>query len=46
MPVELALFLNEHQHCHANCVENSDFIVILAYMADIYDAANNLNEQM
>ena len=46
MRVELAMFLREYQHCHADSFENSDFIVILAYMADIFDALNNLNRQM
>ncbi|XP_073456451.1 protein FAM200C-like [Aquarana catesbeiana] len=43
--VELALFLQEqeHQHCHADCFKNSEFILILAYMADIFAA---LNQQM
>lgn len=46
MRVELALFLREHQHCHADCFENSEFILILAYMADIFNALNHLNQQM
>jgi hypothetical protein len=46
MRVELALFLREYQHCHADCFENSEFILILAYMADIFDALNHLNRQM
>ena len=46
MRVELALFLREHQHCHADYFENSEFILILAYMADIFDALNHLNQQM
>ena len=41
--VELAVFLREHQHCHADCFENSEFILVLAYMADIFGA---LNQQM
>ncbi|XP_033842336.1 protein FAM200C-like [Periophthalmus magnuspinnatus] len=44
--VELALFLQEHQHRHADCFKNSKFILILAYMADIFAALNNLNQQM
>ena len=36
--VELAMFLQEHQHCHAGCFENSEFILVLAYMADIFGA--------
>ncbi|XP_013923726.1 PREDICTED: protein ZBED8-like [Thamnophis sirtalis] len=44
--VELALFLQEHQHCHADCFKNSEFILILAYMADIFAALNHLNQQM
>ncbi|XP_077283104.1 protein FAM200C-like [Arctopsyche grandis] len=44
--VELALFLQEHQHCHADCFKNSEFILILAYMADIFAALNHLNHQM
>ena len=42
MRVELAMFLREHQHCHADYFENSEFILILAYMADIFDALNYL----
>lgn len=44
--VELALFLQEHQHCHADCFKNSEFILILAYMADIFAALSHLNQQM
>ncbi|XP_073485045.1 protein FAM200C-like [Aquarana catesbeiana] len=44
--VELALFLQEHQHCHADCFKNSEFILILVYMADIFAALNHLNQQM
>ena len=43
---ELAVFLQEHQHCHAGCCENSKFILVLAYMADIFGALNRLNQQM
>ena len=43
MLVELALYLREYQHCHADCFENSELILILAYMADIFDALNLLN---
>nr|XP_024655565.1 protein ZBED8-like [Maylandia zebra] len=46
MCVELALFLHEHQHCHADCFKNPEFILILAYMADIFAALNHLNRQM
>ena len=46
MRVELAMFLREHQHCHADYFENSEFILILAYMADIFDVLNHLNQQM
>jgi hypothetical protein len=35
MRVELALFA--YQHCHADCFENSELILILAYMSDIFD---------
>ena len=45
MRVELALFLQKHQHCHADYFENSEFILLLAYM-DIFDALNHLNQQM
>ena len=38
--------LREHQHCHADCFENSEFILVLAYMVDIFDALNNLNQQV
>ncbi|XP_054464244.1 protein FAM200C-like [Anoplopoma fimbria] len=44
MRVELALFLREHQHCHR--LQDSEFILILAYIADIFDALNHLNRQM
>ncbi|XP_075719811.1 protein FAM200C-like [Rhinoderma darwinii] len=44
--VELALFLQEHQHRHADFLKNSEFILILAYMADIFAALNHLNQQM
>ena len=44
--VELAMLLREHQHRHADCFENSEFILVLAYMIDIFDALNNLNQQM
>jgi len=44
--VELAVFLREHQHRHADCFENSEFILVLAYMADIFDSLNHLNKQM
>ena len=38
--VELAVFFREHQHCHADCFENSDYILVLAYMADIFGVLN------
>ena len=44
--VELAVFLQEHQHCHADCFENFEFILVLAYMADIFGALNHLSQQM
>ena len=44
--VELAMLLREHQHRHADCFKNSEFILVLAYMVDIFDALNNLNQQM
>ena len=44
--VELAVLLREQQHRHADCLENSEFILVLAYMVDIFDALNNLSEQM
>ena len=40
---ELAVLLREHQHRHADCFENSEFILVLAYMVHIFDALNNLN---
>ncbi|KAG9474578.1 hypothetical protein GDO78_004722 [Eleutherodactylus coqui] len=46
MCVERALFLREHQYCHADCFENSEFILILVYMANIFDALNHLNQQV
>ena len=44
--VELAMLLREHQHRHADCLENSEFILFLAYMIDIFDALNNFNQQI
>ena len=44
--MELAMLLREYQHRHADCFENSEFILVLAYMVDIFDALNNLNQQM
>ena len=44
--VELAVLLREPQHRHVDCFENSEFILILAYMVDIFDALSNLNQQM
>ena len=44
--VELAMLLREHQHRHADRFENFEFILVLAYMVDIFDALNNLNQQM
>ncbi|XP_073529589.1 protein FAM200C-like [Phyllobates terribilis] len=46
MCVELALFLQEHQHCHADCFKNPELILILAYRTDIVAALNQLNQQM
>ena len=36
--VKLAVLLREHQHRHADCLENSEFILVLVYMVDIFDA--------
>ena len=44
--VKLAALLREHQHRHADCLENSEFILVLAYMVDIFDALNNLSQQI
>ena len=44
--VELAVLLREQQHRHADYFENSEFVLILAYMADIFNALNHLNVQM
>ena len=44
--VELAMLLREHQHRHADCFENSEFILVLACMVNIFDALNNLNQQI
>ena len=38
--VELAVFLQKHQHCHADCFENSEFILVLVFMSDIFGAFN------
>ena len=35
--VELAVLLREQQHRHADCLENSEFILVLVYMIDIFD---------
>ena len=40
LPLELAVFLRDHQHCHVDCFKNSEFILVLAYMADIFGAFN------
>ncbi|KAF2351452.1 hypothetical protein FHG87_017790 [Trinorchestia longiramus] len=44
--VEFTLFLQEHQHCHADCFKNSEFILILVHLADIFAALNHLNHKM
>ena len=44
--VKLAVLLREHQHRHADCLENSELILVLAHMIDIFDALNNLNQQI
>ncbi|KAF2359448.1 hypothetical protein FHG87_009794 [Trinorchestia longiramus] len=44
--VELALFLQEHQHCHPDCFKNSEFILTLAYLDDVFAALNHLNQKM
>ncbi|KAF2362476.1 hypothetical protein FHG87_006766 [Trinorchestia longiramus] len=44
--VELALFLQEHQHCHADCFKNSEFILILVHLTDISAALNHPNHKM
>ncbi|KAF2359938.1 hypothetical protein FHG87_009310 [Trinorchestia longiramus] len=44
--VELALFLQEQQHCHADCFKNYEFILILVHLADIFAALNHLNHKM
>ena len=46
MRVELALFLREQQHFHEDYFENSQLILISAYMTDIFDALNHLNQQI
>ena len=40
------MFLREHQHCYADCFENSEFILVLAYTTDIFGTLNHLNQQM
>ena len=42
--VELAMLLREHQHRHADCLKNSEFILVLTYMVDIFDSLNNFNQ--
>ncbi|KAF2366001.1 protein of unknown function DUF4371 [Trinorchestia longiramus] len=44
--VELARFLQQHQHCHEDYFKNSELILILAYLADIVAALNHLNQKM
>lgn len=44
--VELALFLQKHQHCHADCFKNSEFILILAYITESCEDISHLNQQM
>ncbi|KAF2366051.1 protein of unknown function DUF4371 [Trinorchestia longiramus] len=44
--VELALFLQEHQHCHADFLKNYEFILILVHLDDIFAALNHLNHKM
>ena len=44
--VELAVLLREHQHCHVDCFENSEFIFVLAHMAYFFGALNHFNQQM
>lgn len=46
MHVEIALFLQEHQHCHADGFKNPEFILILTYMSDIFAALNPINQQI
>ncbi|KAF2360197.1 protein of unknown function DUF4371 [Trinorchestia longiramus] len=46
MRVELALFLQEHKHCHADCFKIFEFIRILAYLADIFATLNHLHQKM
>ncbi|KAF2345440.1 hypothetical protein FHG87_023804 [Trinorchestia longiramus] len=46
MRVELALYLQEHQHFHADCFKNSEFILILVHLADIFAAVIHLNHKM
>lgn len=36
----------EYQHRHGDCFKNSEFILILAYTADIFAALNHLNQLM
>ena len=44
--VKLVVLLREHQHHHADYVENSEFILVLACMINIFDVLNNLNQQI
>ena len=43
---ELAVLLLEHQDPHADVFKNSEFILVLACMVNIFVALNNLNQQM
>ena len=42
----ISLVIASEHHRHADRFENSEFILILAYMADIFDGLNQLNRQM
>ena len=44
--MELAVLLREQQHRHADCFENSEFILVLTYMVNVFDALNNLHQHM
>lgn len=43
MRVGLATFLQERQHDHAEFFKNTEFLLVLVYMADIFAALNYLN---
>lgn len=44
--LEIALFLEERHHIHVQYFKNPEFILILAYLSDIFNFLNCLNQKM